>query len=184
MLPVISQRRAVYPAQFNQEVVSPEELETLFEAANWAPTHRRTEPWRFKVFYSESSRTLLGEFLEATYRRTVEQPSETKAVKIAQKPLQSAAVIAICMRRDPNLSVPEWEEVAATAMAVQNLWLQASAMGIGGYWSSPALKDHMGEHIDLEEGERCLGFFYLGKYDGELEPGQRGTSGVEKVQWY
>jgi len=29
--------------------VSDIELETLLEAANWAPTHQKTEPWRYVV---------------------------------------------------------------------------------------------------------------------------------------
>ena len=87
--------------------------------------------------------------------------------KIIEKPNQSGCVLAICMQRDANESVPEWEEIAATAMAVQNMWLAASDLGIGAYWSSPSLKDHLYKHIELASGERCLGFFYMGKVSGE-----------------
>ena len=41
---VIANRRAVYPAQYNIEEVTVEEIKTILQAANWAPTHRRTEP--------------------------------------------------------------------------------------------------------------------------------------------
>ena len=97
--------------------------------------------------------------------------------------MQSACVIAICMQRDPNELVPEWEEVAATAMAVQNMWLTAYDHKIGAYWSSPALKDHLHNLVDFNEGERCLGFFYMGKYDENLPQGQRKTSIDEKTTW-
>jgi hypothetical protein len=43
--------------------------------------------------------------------------------------------IAICLRRHAD-AVPEWEEVAAVASAVQNMQLVASAVGVAGYWSS------------------------------------------------
>ena len=74
------------------------------------------------------------------------------------------------MQRDPKESIPEWEELASVSMAVQNLWLMSSSIGIGSYWSSPSLMNYLGEHITLKEGEKCLGFFYMGKYSVEIEP--------------
>lgn len=178
----ISNRRAVFPVQYNSEAISKEDIKTILEAANWAPTHRRTEPWRFKVFHGESLKTL-SDFLGKKYEETVTPYSEFKHKKVMEKPLQSGCVIAICMQRDPNESVPEWEEVASTAMAVQNMWLTAHEMGIGAYWSSPALRNYLGELTAMEAGERCLGFFYMGRYDGELPAGERKTSISEKTVW-
>ncbi|MDC7994059.1 nitroreductase family protein [Altibacter sp. HG106] len=181
---LIAHRRSVFPVQYNSEAISKSEIETLLQAANWAPTHRRTEPWRFKVFHSEASRKGLSDFLARTFEATAEKFSKIKQKKIAEKPVQSACVIAICMQRDPNESVPEWEEVAATAMAVQNMWLLATAMGIGTYWSSPGLRNHLNAHVTMAEGEQCLGFFYMGKYDGPLEEGTRHTAIEKKTTWY
>jgi nitroreductase len=180
---IIASRRAVFPVQFNSENIHREELVQILEAANWAPTHRRTEPWRFKVFYSEESREELSEFLGATYAKTVVKYSEVKQKKIKEKPLQSKCVIAICMQRDPAEVVPEWEEVAATAMAVQNMWLVAHDLKIGAYWSSPALKNHLENHISLADGEQCLGFFYMGKYTDPLPDGHRNSEISDKVAW-
>tara|TARA_B100001146_G_C16201135_1_gene444775 strand:+ start:4698 stop:5258 length:561 start_codon:yes stop_codon:yes gene_type:complete len=181
---LIASRRAVFPVQYSEAPITKEEISQLLEAANWAPTHRRTEPWRFKVFHSEASRKGLSDFLARTFEETAVKFSKIKQKKIAEKPLQSACVIAICMQRDPNESVPEWEEIAATAMAVQNMWLAATEMGIGAYWSSPGLRNHLNAHVSMGEGEQCLGFFYMGKYDGPLESGTRHTSIEEKTTWY
>jgi len=181
---LIASRRAVFPVQYNSESIHREELVQILEAANWAPTHRRTEPWRLKVFYSEESRTELSEFLGATYVETVVKYSEVKRKKIMEKPLQSKCVIAICMQRDPAEMIPEWEEIAATAMAVQNMWLVAHDLKIGAYWSSPSLKNHLGNHISLAEGEQCLGFFYMGKYEGVMEQGIRKSDISQKTQWF
>jgi len=43
-------RRSVYPTQYTGEPVSNAIIEEMLENANWAPTHRLTEPWRFVVF--------------------------------------------------------------------------------------------------------------------------------------
>lgn len=181
---IITTRRAVYPAQYNNQEITVEELEKILAMANWAPTHRRTEPWRFKVFHSQEARKSLAEFLGETYLKTVSPISEVKHKKVVKKPLQAGCVIAICMQRDPLKSVPEWEEVAATAMAVQNMWLMARKLEIGSYWSSPALKDHTQEFLSLDRGERCLGFFYLGKTDEPMLEGTRKSTIQEKTRWF
>ncbi|MCW9037065.1 nitroreductase [Altibacter sp.] len=178
----IRNRRAVFPVQYNTEEITKEEIQQVLEAANWAPTHRRTEPWRFKVFYGPAKEKLSA-FLAEKYRATASHFSEFKHNKTLQKPLQSGCVIAICMQRDPAASVPEWEEVAATAMAVQNMWLTAHELNIGAYWSSPAAIHSLEEIVPLSEGERCLGFFFMGKYDGPLPEGFRNSSIEEKTVW-
>jgi len=86
------------------------------------------------------------------------------------------------MQRDPLESIPEWEEIAATAMAVQNMWLCCTEQGIGCYWSSPGLIQYMDEFLPMEEGEKCLGFFYMGYYEGEL-PERTRKPISEKVVW-
>ena len=179
---IIASRRSVFPAQYNKQPISEVEIKTMLEAANWAPTHRRTEPWRFKVLQGDAKNNL-GAFLAQTYKETTAKFSEMKYVKISQKMEQSAAVIAICMQRDPKKSVPEWEEIAAVAMAVQNMWLVAHELKIGAYWSSPATIKNMDEFFDLNKGERCLGFFYLGKYDQKLDAGTRQTTIEAKTEW-
>ncbi len=179
---LIASRRSVFPGQYNAAPISEVEIKTILEAANWAPTHRRTEPWRFKVLQGQA-KTNLGQFLAAKYKETTAKFSEIKYNKIAQKMEQSAAVIAICMQRDEKESVPEWEEIAAVAMAVQNMWLMAHEMEIGAYWSSPATIAQMHSFFDFNPGESCLGFFYMGKYDGDLEVGTRLTTIADKTTW-
>src|SRR5699024_2898100 len=96
---------------------------------------------------------------------------------------QSACVIAICMQRDPKESLPEWEEIAAVAMAVQNMWLTCTELGIGCYWSSPAAIRFMDDFFDMEKGEKCFGFLYMGYFDGELPEGKRNSPIGEKTEW-
>ncbi|MAO49068.1 MAG: nitroreductase [Aequorivita sp.] len=178
----IKNRRAVFPAQYNDQPISKEEVLTILEGANWAPTHKRTEPWRFKVFHGVSQ-IALGKFISETYKQTTENFSEFTYNKFMDNPVKAGCVIAICMQRDPKESIREWEEIAATAMAVQNMWLTAHDMGIGAYWASPGVLKYMDKFIQMEEGEQCLGFFYLGKYDDELPEGTRKTSIEAKTVW-
>lgn len=182
MKTTIAKRRSIFPIQFSDKEVSDSQLNELFEAANWAPTHRRTEPWRFKVFRGEK-KTDLGRFLVDAYTKSASKFSKRKSKAIDMKIELSYAVVLICMKRDQKESVPEWEEIAATAMAVQNLWLTATEMGLGGYWSTPAYVDQINHLIPMEEGETCLGLFYLGAYEGSM-PTREPGDWREKVQWY
>ncbi len=179
---LIKQRRSVFPAQYNSKPIAKKDLKKILEAANWAPTHKKTEPWRFKVLLGESKEKL-GLFLSYKYMDTEAKPKEIKTRKLMENPKKAAAVIAICMQRDPLERLPEWEEIAATAMAVQNMWLCCTELGIGSYWSSPGLIQYMGEFFDFQPGEKCLGFFYLGYYDEKLDAGIR--SDIEdKTVWF
>ena len=178
----IKTRRAVYPTAYAEEPISKEEIQKLLEAANWAPTHRRTEPWRFKVFQGNAKQNL-ADFLVEKYKENASDPSPVKIRTTREKVMQSGAVIAICMQRDEKESVPEWEEVAAVAMAVQNMWLLTQDLNIGAYWSSPASIHQLQELIALGQGESCIGFFYLGKLKEKPTEGFRETSAESKTTW-
>jgi len=183
LLNIIKSRRSIFPNQFTSQNLSKDQILQLLEAANWAPSHRKTNPWRFKVFQGESL-TLLADKITAAYTRTTPEKnfSAFKLKKSVEKVMSSGAVIAICMQRDLKDRVPEWEEIAATAMAVQNMWLLTGELGLGGYWSSPGYISDMQEELKLAEGERCLGFFYLGEYRDENPQGDREPI-EDKVTW-
>lgn len=158
---VIRARKSVYPRQYIDKAIPKKIIEELLENANHAPTHRLTEPWRFKVFMNEE-KSKLGNFMADKYKEVTTEFSEAKYQKTKNNFACAGAVIVIIMHRDPEERIPEWEEVAAVACAVQNIWISCSQYELGGYWSSPSLVKHLGEFVDLKENETCLGFFYLG----------------------
>lgn len=181
---LIRSRRSVFPNMYNDRPIAEEVLAGILENANWAPTHRRTEPWRFHIFRGPARRRL-ADYLADHYRQNTpaDQVSEVKLRKAMEKPLQADTVIAICMQRDPEERIPEWEEVAAVACAVQNMWLTCTAHGIGSYWSSPRAMLEAGEWLGLPEGQRCLGVFYMGHYDPAPLQGRREPVS-DKIKWH
>lgn len=181
ILDLIKKRRSVFPVQYNTEPIGQSDIKKVLEAANWAPTHKKTEPWRFKVLQGDA-KAKLGLFLSEKYAKHDSNPKDFKIKKLKENPKRAGAIIAICMQRDPGESLPEWEEIAATAMAVQNMWLCCTEMGIGAYWSSPGLIKFMDEFFELNEGEKCLGFFYMGYSDEEI-PEQTRSPIEDKVLW-
>ena len=176
-------RRSVFPEQFEPGPIPKEKIERLLNLANCAPTHKKTEPWRFKVALGDKKEAL-ADHMATLYKSSVplKKFSAFKERKVKEKVHKSAAVIAVCMQRDPKERIPEWEEVAAVAMAMQSIWVALAEEGLGGYWSSPAFIDQMGPFLHLEDGEKCLGFFYLGNYNGDLVEGSHGDY-RDKVDW-
>ncbi len=181
---IIRNRRSVFPAMFKEEQVDDELIHQILENANWAPTHRNTEPWRFHVYTGEALKKV-GDYLAAYYKaHTAEAAfSEVKYRKNRKKPVQSSHVIFICMQRDPQERVPEWEELAAVSCAVMNMWLSCTALGLGCYWSTPAAALNAGEFLGLKEGERCYGMMYLGVPEPELKLSSERGDIQEKLVW-
>jgi len=181
---IIKERRSIFPPMFAEEKISDEVVMELLENANWAPTHRKTEPWRFRVFGGDSLHQL-SEYMGDFYKKNTrpEAYSDKKLEKTLKNPLRSSHVIAICMQRDPEERIPEWEEISAVACAVMNLWLSATAKGLAGYWSSPRSILQAEEFLQLGEGEKCYGMFYLGiPQEDVAAQSQRGDI-KEKVKW-
>jgi len=180
---LIRSRRSIYPPMYIDEAIDEEIIKEMLENANWAPNHKKTEPWRFKI-YRSAARQKLADWLSSTYkeRMPVDKFSEKKFQKLSTNPVKSDTVIAIIMQRDPDEQLPEWEELAAVAMAVQNLWLTATAYGLGAYWASPGLLAHAGDFMNLKSGERCYGLFYLAHHNAPEFPGIRKDI-EEKVEW-
>lgn len=183
LLAIIKQRRSVFPPAYSQRPIEREVILQILESARWAPNHHHTEPWRFRVLRGSALITL-GNFLASHYKDSTpeEKFSEIKFKKKRKNPTLSSAVIAICMKRDERKRVPEWEELAAVSCAVQNMWLMCTTHGIGAYWGSPPAIKQAGELLQLENGEQCLGFLFMGYTDEPWPDGQR-ESLDDKVVW-
>jgi nitroreductase len=180
---LIRKRRSIFPNTYTSRPIERELVEQILENANWAPTHKLTEPWRFKVI-TGGALERLADFMSSWYKENTpeESFSEVKFKKLKTKPRKASCIIAICMQRDPEERVPEWEELAAVACAVQNMWLTCTAHNLGCYWSSPAPALHADEFLGLSEGERCLGLFYLGHHEMPEIPGKREPV-ADKTVW-
>lgn len=184
----IQSRRSYYTSQFSGEEINRRVIEELLESANWAPNHLHTEPWRFVVF-SRSSIPPLMDFMAGLYKKNSapEKFSQAKFEKYEHRKTQISHAIIIAVDHNSEKPVPRIEEVCATAMAVQNMWLRLEDFpGIGGYWSSGDLvyKEEFGEFAGLKTGQQCLGIFYLGviREDAPKPVGVRGNW-KDKVVW-
>ncbi len=181
---LIARRRAIFPPFYTDKPIPEEIIHQLLENANWAPTHKRTEPWRFQVFRG-SALDRLANYLADAYTKITpsERYSDTIRDKTRNNILRADTVIVLILQRDLQERVPEWEEVAALGAAIQNLWLSATAFGIGGYWSTPGTIRELDTRLTLPKGQRTMGLFYLGQYETPPPPGTRGPV-ADKTVWH
>jgi nitroreductase len=180
---LVKNRRAIFTKSYNKKPIAREIVTQVLENAHWAPTHKLTEPWRFKVLRGKALKEFSA-FLAKDYVKhtPLAKQSDLGMKKFAENPLNANTVILLCVQRDPETRVPEWEELAATAAAVQNMWLTCTAYNIGAYWSTPGVMNRMSDFIQLAHGEKCIGIFYMGNTDLPQQAGKR-TPVEDKIEW-
>lgn len=184
---LLRNRRSIYPAMYSDVPVDDTIINDMLENANWAPTHKLTEPWRFVVFKGEGLKKLAA-FQSELYKTLSTKAGNfdaSKFEKLATKPLMASHIIAIGMKRDPKALVPEIEEISAVACAVQNMYLTATANGVGCYWGSGGItyKEEAKSFFGLGAEDKLLGFLYVGNLKTDKWPtGKRGPI-EEKVSW-
>ncbi|MBX2842291.1 MAG: nitroreductase [Flammeovirgaceae bacterium] len=182
---LIKSRRSVFVDQFSEQKIDKSIIQQLLENANWAPSHGKTEPWRFFIFTGEGLQKF-ADFQAGLYKKITppESYSEAKFTKLKTKPLKASHIIAIAMARQESEKIPEIEEIEAVACAVQNIYLTATAYGVGGYWGSGGVTywEEAKEFFGLGAKDKLLGFFYLGYPKDKPGEGKRGDIS-EKVEW-
>ncbi len=179
---IIKSRRSVFTESFIRKEIPKELITEILDSANYAPTHKLTQPWRFKVMVNDS-KAKLGVELASLYQKITpaEKFLQKKYDSFAHKAAQAGAIIAICIRFHED-KVPAWEEIAAVACAVQNMALTAESLDVGTYWGSPLLITQLGDFLQLAENEKCYGLFYMGYHNAEPRVANR-TPMEEKVIW-
>lgn len=183
---LIHQRRSVFPKEYTGAPVDDGIVRQILENATWAPTHKLTEPWHFVVFTGPGLKKL-ADMQAACYKRVTEADGtyqEDRYQNLLTKPMLSSHIIAVCMKRDPKKSVPEVEEVGAVFCAVQNMYLTATAYGVGGYLSTGGVTyfEEAKDLFGLGSEDKLLGFFHLGM-PRTLEQKSKRKPLDEKIKW-
>ena len=162
---IILNRRSIYPRQYEKGKAVPDEvIWQILENANRAPNHKQTEPWRFKVFSGEGRR-YFAELQAGIYQEYAgEDYNESRYQKLLEYPLLASHVISIGMRRNEAGVLPENEEMAAVACAVENMFLTVTAYGLGSYWTTAGITyfEQSKAYFDLGEKDKLMGFFFIG----------------------
>ena len=183
---LVRARRSVYTKDYSGEIVSDAIIQQMLENANWAPTHKLTQPWRFVVFSGEGLKKLAA-FQGECYKQVTQAKGtfqEDRYQGLLKKPMEASHVIAIGMKRDEKKSLPEWEELGAVFCAVQNMYLTATAYGMGCYLSTGGITnfEEAKSFFGLGPEDKLCGFLHVGVPKGEVKDSMRKPL-AERVQF-
>lgn len=183
---ILQNRKSVYPNQFEKGKKIPDEIiAQILENANRAPTHKLTQPWRFTVFSGKGLERFAKLQIDIYTKYVGEDFKEKKLKKLQEYPLMSSHVIAIGMKRSTAVSIPETEEIIATACAIENIYLSLTAYGLGGYLSTGGITyiKEAKPYFDLENEDKLIGFFFIGYPQILSNPLTQRIPIDEKVKW-
>ncbi|HEX7092511.1 MAG TPA: nitroreductase family protein [Nitrospiraceae bacterium] len=111
-------KRRWSPRAFSDHPVESEKLHMLFEAARWAPSSNNEQPWRFIVAIKDN---------ETEWTRLLACLVEGNRKWAYRAPVLILSVASLNFQDD---STPNRHAFHDTGMAVENLVLQATALGL------------------------------------------------------
>ena len=137
--------------QYGVEPVAEALVRELLDVARFAPNHKLTNPWRFR---------LLG---PQTRTRVEKLAGEKEAAKLRRAP--TLVLATAVLSEDPALAE---EDVLATGCAVYAVLLAATARGLASYWRTPPAAV-----AALAPGEHPVALIHLGPRISEPPPKER-----------
>jgi nitroreductase len=185
---IIKKRRNINPDEFNGKPVDRAVIKEMLEAANWAPNHGLTEPWRF-VVYEGDKVTDFGRLHANVYKDHTDPELflQKKYDTLLHRADKASHVIVILLKRGEKQNIPLVEELAAVACAVQNMMLVATSHNVATFWGSggmcyhPAMKAAFGLN---QEEDMVMGWLFVGKVKNDDFPeGKRQSGYMDKVDW-
>jgi nitroreductase len=133
--------------QYGSEPVSEAVVRELVEIARWAPNHKLTNPWRFR---------LLGPGSRAQIDALV---PEAEVMKLRRAP--TLVLVTAMPSEEPVLGE---EDVLAAAAATYAMLLAATERGLASYWRTPACfrEPAVRAVLGLDDGEVIVALVHLG----------------------
>ena len=156
----IKKRRTIHI--FSNKSVPREVIEKSIVAANQAPCHRRTFPWRFTNI-GMKKRELLYQ-LQLTLKFGEKPIDDSNLKKIRDKFLNPSHLLIATQVCTDN-QVQKLEDYAACACAIQNLSLSLVADDVGCKWSTGKITTDPNTYQIAEinpSEEEIVGFIWIG----------------------
>ncbi len=163
---ILTSRRTVH--RFSEQPVSDEHLTLALEAANQAPCHKHTHPWRFYVMGTETREKLtptVAELAKKKSRKTDPKDVENDVKRAVAKMMSPPVMVAITSKRNPTDGFREKEDYAATVCALHNMVLSFWGNGVAAKWSTGAITRHSETYAHLKidaTAEEIIGFVKAG----------------------
>ena len=183
MLEAMKKRRAI--RQFKTDAVEREKVETLLEAATYAPNDRMREPWHFYVLQGDSLQRYEQVALDYLQKRF---PTKSHLVESSMEAITKTPLIIVV-----TSAIVDGDEGAtkdntfAVSGAIMSMWLMAEQLGLGMVWRTrgvglvhdTALHTFIGASVK----EQLVGTLCIGYPDEEITSAKKRTPFSDKTTW-
>ena len=183
----LTSRRTVY--EYLDQVVDDTILDKAFIAANNAPSHKQTNPWRFYLLGRETRTNLLPDVIELARQKAKSNGIEDfeKAEKRAvSKIMDPPVLVAVTSKLNSVDSFRENEDYAATVCALHNAILSLWDSGVGSQWSTGAITRHENTYTAIgisDDKERIIGFLKAG-YPQKKDLRSKNKKELSEIRFY
>jgi nitroreductase len=145
-------------------------IERAFEAAQWAPCHFQTWPWRF-IRLGQRARIRFVEVAGGVLFKENNPRREEIIGEFKELAATISEVIFVTCVRDPR-DRPNRENYAAVHAAIQNLLLSLTADGVATKWeTNPVMHaDAVYEFLGVDRGKEEIVAFILAGIAAHSEP--------------
>jgi nitroreductase len=163
---IIKERRNV--RTFSNKKVSKKITSKIIEMGIWAPNHRMTEPWRFRVIQKNSEkRLLISKKIEKYIKKNSNNSNSETVQKIADKvktEFEACPLIIYVSSLVGKSEEETLENYSSTSIAIQNMSLYAWSVGIGIGWSTgkPIKVKELKKIIEVPNSSIIAGCLYMG----------------------
>lgn len=155
---VLRQRRSI--DLFAPGSVGADKLLAAIEVARWAPNHRLTEPWRFYLLGSATTRAVVDLAVELEVAKKGERAGPVRRARLEAVP----GMFVLTSARSDDALVDR-ENYAACCCAAQNLMLYLWRQGIGVKWTTGGItrQQRFYELLGMDSTkESVVGLFWYG----------------------
>lgn len=183
MLERLKKRRAI--RQFLPQPVEREKIETLLEAATYAPNDRMREPWHFYVLQGDSLKRFEQVAFNYLQQRFPTKPNlvESSMQAVTKTPLIIVVTSAV-VEGDDGATL---DNKFAVSSAIMSMWLMAEALGLGMVWRTRGVglvhDIAMHEFIGATDSEQLIGTLCIGYPEETVTIEKKRTPFLEKTTW-
>ena len=156
-LEFLKNRRTI--RNFQEKMISDDEIKMILEAGRWAPSASNRQPWEFVVIKNE-----------------VKKQELVKIARYGKFIKDAPLIIAIIGKIKQN---PRWY-IQDTSLVSMNMMLMAWALGIGTCWIGSMDREKAKEILELGENDFVLTVLPMGYIKGEI-PDPTYRKGLEKI---
>jgi len=153
-LDIIRKRRSI--RKYKKDAPADGDIEKILEAARWAPSGLNNQPWRFLVIKDKNNKDGLAKFTKYGF-----------IIKDAP------VVIVVCM--DLADSYNRDKDWMAMGACIQNMLLEAYALGLGTCWLGEILnkKQEVARYLNLDKNLELTAALALGYPNEDITEGRR-----------